>query len=316
MATFVDCGTAHTASAMMKMVVDVSLTPPFTQFYSCGFDDSVKIWRKNEGEYVSSEFPTIGKCLGLIAVNKNIFIGEESQDLLSGATRHAVVSYDINTKRCSEAYLDFSMPVSAMDVSADGNLFVAGAEDYVLKFRRDLNHEQIRDRRDLNGLPVNISCSPSSKYVVVSTSDGQVTVYEVIELIQEKISFKTNRGFNVVENDTSRMQCAWHPTGMNLYIPSDDGIIVVACRDWTKEKTLLPEGASMEEFSICAISLEGRYLAAYSLSGNVYIYRTATYDLVSTITLETPSVKVLSMVFDPIVDEDEQTYDLLLMDES
>uniref|UniRef100_A0AC34RDP5 Uncharacterized protein n=1 Tax=Panagrolaimus sp. JU765 TaxID=591449 RepID=A0AC34RDP5_9BILA len=112
------------------MVVNVSLTPPFTKFYSCGFDD----------------------C-GLIAVNRNIFIGEESRDLLSGATRHAVVSYDINTKRCSEAYLDSSMPVSAMDVSADGNLFVAGAEDYVWKFRRDLNHEQIRDRRDLNGLP-------------------------------------------------------------------------------------------------------------------------------------------------------------------
>uniref|UniRef100_A0AC34RDP4 Uncharacterized protein n=1 Tax=Panagrolaimus sp. JU765 TaxID=591449 RepID=A0AC34RDP4_9BILA len=115
------------------MVVNVSLTPPFTKFYSCGFDDCVKIWRKNE--------------------RRNIFIGEESRDLLSGATRHAVVSYDINTKRCSEAYLDSSMPVSAMDVSADGNLFVAGAEDYVWKFRRDLNHEQIRDRRDLNGLP-------------------------------------------------------------------------------------------------------------------------------------------------------------------
>uniref|UniRef100_A0AC34R3P3 Uncharacterized protein n=1 Tax=Panagrolaimus sp. JU765 TaxID=591449 RepID=A0AC34R3P3_9BILA len=47
-----------------------------------------------------------------------------------------------------------------------------------------------------------------------------------------------------------------------------------------------------------------RYLAVYSLSGHVHIYQMTIYDLVSTITLKTPSVKVLSIVFDPVVDED------------
>ena len=226
-----------------------------------------------------------------------------------------MVCYDKSTKLASDPYLDFSMPVSALDVSPDGTLVVAGGEDYVLKFRREVNKEQIRDRKDVNGLPVSISCSPSSKFVAISTSDGDVTIYEVSDIISEKASFKTNRGFNQIENDTSRMQCAWHPTGMNLYIPSDDGIFVIACRDWTKEKTLVPENSSMEEFSICAISLEGRFLASYTLSGNIYIHRTSTYDLVSTINLETPSIKVMSMMFDPLINGDEDEYDLLLADQ-
>ena len=103
-------------------------------------------------------------------------------------------------------------------------------------------------------------------------------------------------------HSSNKMVSVYHPYNGQLYLPSSNSILVINTKSWTQDKTLKPNPDKAEEFSILCISSDGKNLAGYTLDGNIYVYQTDTFQLLSQIDVKGRIIS--SMIFAPANQKD------------
>ncbi|KAI1721039.1 minichromosome loss protein, mcl1, middle region domain-containing protein [Ditylenchus destructor] len=254
---------------ILTLAVDQDRNSEKKAIYSCGSDSGIGVWAYEENaieEDLTFEIHNCSNdCRSVLGVHKDsLYVGETAQDSITGNEKQVVVKYKKEDPTASAPILIFSLEVTALAVSADGQYLVAGSSDFSVKCVNLQQREKGSDRYECEDQVVNISVDPKSLFFAVSTADGNVHIRTIVKdtNIRKPIAvFKCCSKFSQISCEFPRMQ---------------------------------------DTFSVTAISENDEFLAACTVRGQLVIWTIKTAQIYKTLDLSRQSRFVTSIVYNPL----------------
>ena len=178
----------------------------------------------------------------------------------------------------------FTADVTALDLSLDGKLLVAGSEDMTVKI---VDTESYKDTH-LKGheapiLSVTIDTKTEPEFVVSTSCDGSLVVWRITDgqrVHEMKDIFPKS-------NDTAlsltRAATSWDSTSRKLACPLKDSVKLFARETWEELSELKPSLSlgKDEHFSVTAWFPSSNQLAAGTNKGKVVIWDSVSYKIIA-----------------------------------
>ncbi len=187
---------------------------------------------------------------------------------------NTVQSYSMEDGSSEGAVMRFTADPSCADVTPDGSLVAAGAEDMTVKVLRSEEGEVITlEGHEAPVLSVAIDTHPERKFVVSSSCDGTVRIWRISD---DGIEVKSIHGLLAkcadVSTAATRVSVAWRPPdGSAFAVASPERVVVYARDTWesTHSFSIPGEAESGEVFTTLAWSSDGSHLAAATSKGAI-----------------------------------------------
>uniref|UniRef100_A0A915BUH5 Uncharacterized protein n=1 Tax=Parascaris univalens TaxID=6257 RepID=A0A915BUH5_PARUN len=109
--------------------------------------------------------------------DENIYVGHTLIDARTGVEKAVVSRFSLNDFVASAPLISFSLDVTSLDVSSDGNILVAGAIDHILKVIQLESGNYVR--LECEGQIMCVRIDPNGELLAVSASDGILRIYPI-----------------------------------------------------------------------------------------------------------------------------------------
>ncbi|KAI1729560.1 minichromosome loss protein, mcl1, middle region domain-containing protein [Ditylenchus destructor] len=293
---------------IVTLAVDQDRNSEKKAIYSCASDPGIGVWTYEE-DAIEDDLTFVihncsNQCRSVLGVHKDMFyVGETAQDSITGNEKQVVVKYKYDDPTASAPILIFSLEVTALAVSADGQYLVAGSSDLTVKCVNLQQREKGSDRYECEDQVVNISIDPKSLFFAVSTADGNVHIRTILKDANARkpiATFKCCSKFNQISCEFPRMQTSWLSNGESILIPSIGKVLIVNSLTWVQQRQLIAPDNAHDTFSVTAVSENDEFLAACTVRGQLVIWTIKTAQIYKTLDLSRQSRFVTSIVYNPL----------------
>uniref|UniRef100_A0A1I7XL31 Mcl1_mid domain-containing protein n=1 Tax=Heterorhabditis bacteriophora TaxID=37862 RepID=A0A1I7XL31_HETBA len=242
------------------------------KFLSSGTDGTVYIWdEKCLTEGNPPQIKTIGDTThsSLAWIDKDVYIGYTSTDLLTGVDKRMVGKCSIDHMESCSQIFSFSLEVTSIDASP--TFLVAGGSDFTIK-KINLKYRNEYDRIDASGEVLCVKIDPKDEVFAVTCCDGSLSLFHLQNNTRIVYLEKLFPSFAGIDADNPRHQITWSKDGQSLFVPVQ-GEVKILIRDGWKlsPNSFKGSGTELECFSVTCISSCGHFLAA-STSNKICIW--------------------------------------------
>ncbi|CAD5234549.1 unnamed protein product [Bursaphelenchus xylophilus] len=228
---------------------------------SCGQNEALGLWKFEDHELNVDDIELSGSTQNAIAFHKNkIFIGLSKHE----GSNNVLAYYDIELKKI-KFLTQFSMEITALDVDCDGKLLIAGTIDFNLKCYTLEGGFDLWRSSELDGQICSIAISLDSQYYAVSTSNGNVFVFDTAEKSREEAlkTYTVCDKFTIGRDGSPKLSMSWY--GNLLFLPSRGCVKTLKLGTWIEGI----EYRSGFDNVFSVVSVNEETVAACSASGQV-----------------------------------------------
>ncbi|CAI4227080.1 unnamed protein product [Auanema sp. JU1783] len=255
------------------------------EFLTCGADGTVYLWsEKCFLDNTAPEVVNIGEATSSCVVWKDeyVYVGCTTLNLLLGTEKKIIGRTKIDELGTNlSPSLIFGLDPVAVDV---GDKFLAAAGgDFSVKILTLGAESTIYKRFEMSADVLSVAISPNENFCAVSTSDGKVSIYDIMEEEPKRIFSEKVFGDTMpTELESPRVKLAWSRTSEELYVPSLGAVKIIDASTWTVSSRMFRgKDAEYEDFSTLAVSPCGNYLAASTIGNKLFIWRTSNCEIIS-----------------------------------
>uniref|UniRef100_A0A915BBD1 Minichromosome loss protein Mcl1 middle region domain-containing protein n=3 Tax=Parascaris univalens TaxID=6257 RepID=A0A915BBD1_PARUN len=289
----------------IDLCVNKSRRTSSVAFLSSGTDGDIWLWNEDPLEDAEYEPRNVqGRTHHSLAWHdENIYVGHTLIDARTGVEKAVVSRFSLNDFVASAPLISFSLDVTSLDVSSDGNILVAGAIDHILKVIQLESGNYVR--LECEGQIMCVRIDPNGELLAVSASDGILRIYPiaVVSGASPIRSIRISSRIPDIDPGQPRLEISWAVDGTYLFSVVLGGVKRFKRETFDDPSSFIASSSVTEMFSTCCISSCGKFVAASSMGGTICVWNVESGELLSSCKyVRLGETKVItSMIWHPIL---------------
>ncbi|MBN8581554.1 MAG: TIR domain-containing protein [Anaerolineae bacterium] len=244
-------GTERLRILQDSLASEIKVSPDGQWIATTGPDTSVHVWRVADGAEAYQ--------IPLGSEGKHLDFNLDGSQLVVGDAKGIVSIWNLSELKSAIGYLQFSGPISNLELSPSGETFAASVEGQVwlLNSQPDTTRT-VNERQPLvNFFTENVAhmaFHPDGIHIAISTKNGRVTILNTRNQSQE-----------VLSKSGTEQWLAFPPDGSYLIMAGSEGLVQYRSLDGAESGTLLTVDSAIvsmvvSQSGLAAIGVEGRVI--------------------------------------------------------
>ncbi|XP_074651576.1 WD repeat and HMG-box DNA-binding protein 1-like [Tubulanus polymorphus] len=243
---------------------DLCYNDPGSHIFTCGADGDVRVWAGIEDDDAES-YRVGDKAFAVAFKDKHFYAATES---------NVIQAHTFPDGNPDGTIARFTSPVTQICINKDGTKLVAGASDFAIKLVYIANKE-FKTFEGHDAPILSIALDPKEEYLASSSCDGTVKVWRLADQSCLKTMHLLPK-YSDISLSKGLCRMDWEPkSGRYLAIPTDKEIRLYERDTWDNLR-FYADTSIKTEISITTFSPCGKYLAAATYDGGIFIWCTET----------------------------------------